>query len=516
MTAAKGLDERFVVPRWRSFAATLAVGELADPRLPDAETDSTTDQDPLDVDLFADSPGLNLAGDLLGRTLHGVGTAAQAQPLVDYVLANPEASEELRRLAEAARAVAAGETLPTSATFQVVSGSNAGTMVHKARASLRRYPRNPVRWMDLALAQTTTGELAKARRSVQTALSLAPTNRFVLRAASRFFVHVDDPERAHNVVLAAARDMRDPWILAAEIAAAEIVGSSSRLIVPARRSLRAGDFAPAQASELACAIASHEFETGQEKSGRKLLAQALIQPTENAVAQAEFEARRGNFALPDDLLAHEGTFEARAITFGARAQWTDAVRYAKKWQQDQSFASDPATYLSYVASVCLEDYVDAAEAARIGLTANPSNALLANNYAFSLANLGRADEAAAVLDQYPASTFEGSEQAVRLATLGLIAFRQGDSARGRELYEASFVTATKSGLLDHAAFAAAYWACEETRLNSSIARSVLEVARVAVERSGGPDQALVLKRAEKAAYSADEVSRADPAALPRF
>lgn len=516
MTATRGLDERFVVPRWRTFATTLSVGELAVPRRVDEVAPPESDQDALDLDLFVSDPGLHLAGDLLGRTLHGAGDAAQALPIAEYVLEHGESSEELRRLAMAVRATAAGEPVPLHASFEVVSGANARTIIRAARASLRRNPRNPVRWMDLALAQTNTGELDKARRSIQTALALAPANRFVLRAASRFFVHVNDPERAQAVVFPTARNLHDPWLLAAEIAASDVVGSASRLIVAARRGLRAGDFAPAQASELACAIASHEFEAGQDKSAKKLLGQALVQPTENAVAQAEFEARRGRFTLPEHLLAHEGSFEARAIAFGSRSQWKEAVGDAKKWQQDQSFASDPAMYLSYVASVCLEDYVVAAEAAKTGLTANPGSAMLANNYAFSLVNLGRVEDAAAVLDQYPSTAQEKSDRAVWTATMGLIAFRQGDSARGRELYRDAFATAAEAGLRDQAAFAAAFWAREEVRLASPIAGAVLEVARLAVARREGEDPALVLARVEvdAAALTFSDGSALDPAAVP--
>lgn len=516
MTATRGLDERFVVPRWRTFATTLSVGELAVLRPADEASPSMSEQDALDLDLFVSDPGLHLAGDLLGRTLHGAGAAIDALPIADYVLEHRGSSEELRRLARAVRATAAGEPVPLHASFEVVSGANARTIVRAARASLRRNPRNPVRWMDLALAQTNTGQLDKARRSVQTALSLAPTNRFVLRAASRFFVHVSNPERAQALLFPAAQGLRDPWLLAAEIAASDVVGSGSRLIVAARRGLRLGDFAPAEASELACAIASHEFDAGQDKAAKRLLGQALIEPTENAVAQAEFEARRGKFALPDDLLAQEGTFEARAITFGRRSQWKEAVRDARKWQQDQSFAPDPAMYLSYIASVCLEDYVVAAEAAKTGLTANPKSAMLANNYAFALVNLGNLDEAATLLDQYQASVFDESERAVRTATSGLIAFRQGDSARGRELYQEAFLTAADAGLRDQAAFAAAFWAREEVRLASPMAGEVLRVARLAVDAAEGEDPALVLERVERdaATMTFGDIGGQDPAAVP--
>ena len=57
-----------------------------------------------------------------------------------------------------------------------------------------------VEWMDLARSFTTLGELTKASRSVGAAVKLAPTNRFIVRAASRFYVHSNEPERALSLL----------------------------------------------------------------------------------------------------------------------------------------------------------------------------------------------------------------------------------------------------------------------------------------------------------------------------
>lgn len=499
MTATRGLDERFVVPRWRSFAMTLSVGELATPREEGEAAGTHPREHDLDLDLFDSDPGLYLASDLLGRVILGSADAVEALPVSDYVLRNSRSTKEQRRLATAAQALAAGDPVPLDPSLDPEPVTNAGVIVQLMRTSLRENPRNPVRWMDLALAQTNTGKLEKARRSVQTALDLAPANRFILRSASRFFLHIGDPERAQSLVFPIAQHMHDPWLLAAEIAASDVLGSSSRLIVRARQRMRTGSYAPDQVSEMACAIACREFEAGQDKPAKKLLARALEWPTENAVAQAEFEARRGMFNLPEEILSREGAFEARAVDFGSRSQWHEAVRYAKKWQQDQSFASDPAMYLSYVASVCLEDYQSAADAAQVGLTANPGSAMLANNRAFALVNIDKVGEAATLLDRYPLSTFDDSDRAVQTATRGLIAFRQGDSAQGRDLYREAFSVAAGAGRLDQAAFAAAYWAREEVRLGSPMVDAVLEIARRAAAKSESGDPALVLARVEESA-----------------
>lgn len=497
MTAGRGLEERFLVPRWRTFAATRATGELDSPRDPhSADRRREFDEpEPLDTQLFHDSPGLHMASDLLDRALHGVGDPAEALPASSFVLESSDAPAEMRRLADAVRKLISGEEAHPADAISAQYGA-VYERVRTLRAALKATPRNPVLWMDLALAQTLSGELWKATRSVQAAITLAPHNRFILRSASRFFVHIDDPERARAILSPVAAQSEDPWLLAAEIATSEMAGTSSRLIVPARRNLRFREYAPAQASELACAIASHEINAGQDKIGRRLVEQALEQPTENTVAQAEFDSRRARFTVPSDVLAQEGRFEAQAVDFASRAKWQEALSAAKAWQDDQPFATDPAMYLSYLAAVCLEDYATAEQAASRGLTANPGSSMLGNNLAFALVNLGRPDDAAAVLDRFPASTLDDTDQPVRTATLGLISFRLGDPARGRSLYEDAFNLAIKGSRRDQAAFAASYWAREEVRIGSDMAESVLAIARAAVEGSMSDDAKLVLERVE--------------------
>ncbi|MHA7134118.1 hypothetical protein [Oerskovia turbata] len=222
---------------------------------------------------------------------------------------------------------------------------------------------------------------------------------------------------------------------------------------------------------------------------------ALEQPTENAVAQAEFESQRANITVPDYIVAQEGRFEAQAVDFGARSEWGRAVSAARRWQDDQPFASDPATYLSYLASVGLEDFRTAELAARRGATANPQNVTLANNWAFALANQGDTLSAQRILDRFASMALEESDALVVQATEGLIAFRSGDANRGRSLYAASTNGAFEQGLLDQGALAYAYWAREELRANTDKSLEVATLARVEITKLGTEDAITVFNRA---------------------
>jgi hypothetical protein len=63
---------------------------------------------------------------------------------------------------------------------------------------------------------------------MMTALQLAPQNRHVLRSAARLFLHVGDPECAHDLVARNDATKNDPWLIAAEIAIAYLLIAPSR------------------------------------------------------------------------------------------------------------------------------------------------------------------------------------------------------------------------------------------------------------------------------------------------
>src|SRR5439155_22265534 len=94
---------------------------------------------------------------------------------------------------------------------------------HRSRIRVLRQrsiaePRNAFVWVDLALLYTTLGLRDQAARAIRIALALAPEDRFVLRCASRFLVHIGDAERAHHILKRSEATPYDPWLMAAEFA----------------------------------------------------------------------------------------------------------------------------------------------------------------------------------------------------------------------------------------------------------------------------------------------------------
>lgn len=98
------------------------------------------------------------------------------------------------------------------------------------------------------------------------ALRLFPFNRFVLRCASRMFIHHGDVERGHAILKACPAVKTDPWLLSAEIAAASINEKASTLIKHGQAMLELRGIGKFHLSELASAIGTVEHGLRQSKS----------------------------------------------------------------------------------------------------------------------------------------------------------------------------------------------------------------------------------------------------------
>lgn len=485
MTASQGMKERNLVPRWRPFRVSAALGELASSAVPNQLSKPVTDMEALHT--FNAEPTLQRAADALGLAF-SLDNPAPLRPVVEFVesakansLLTAAAAEVRRRL----------DQLPIGGEETWFRVNDRNSAVGSIKEELRRVPRNPTKWVDLALAQTLLGQPSKAARSIMTALALAPFNRFVLRSAVRFFIHIEDPEAA-QYALKNAKGSPDPWILAAEIASDEAAGSAPSSMKEALFVLSSGNFSSWAISELACTVAHTEFNGGRDKRARKFLDQASPQPTENAAAQIAFESQRGGFSVRP-IREPERRFEAEVLEARWQRDWSAAMDSALKWQNDQPFAVEPATFLSYVAAVGAERYDIAEQAARTGRLANPQDATLANNLAFALANQDKHDEAKAVLATCPPPE-DARETAVYSATRGLVAFRGGLMEEGREGYNQAVQSCLDLGLPDKAALAASYWAREEVRAKTPGAIEILNAAVRLAGLAPSSDAEVVLTR----------------------
>jgi tetratricopeptide (TPR) repeat protein len=387
---------------------------------------------------WREAPSLSLASEFVGSALV-LGVPQRARQAAEY-LAQRRHSKGTIALANAALETRDSRQIQ----FMTVTDSVAARVPHEIASLKRRIerdPRNALAWLELARMYTTLGRIDRSGRAIEVALALAPANRFVVRSAVAYFSHIGDAYRAHDLVRRHPGVQKDPWLLAADLAATADAGRKQQNVRHARSLLESGSVAPLALSELASELGSMEL-AASSKRAKRLLARAMEDPTENAAAQVEWAVR----AEPRvqtwnaDLLQPGETAARHAEKL---RDWPEAARQAEFWLNDQPFSVEAGSFASYAAAFS-EDYVRAAQLTEVGLRANPESGVLINNLAYSLIELGELDRAAEQLARAPQHDGDDADAAVLSATRGLLEIRRGNLPAGARMYRLAIELARRA------------------------------------------------------------------------
>jgi len=506
MAASIDQADRNVIPRWRTFRLTAALGELGSPSgVSSAKRfDLLSDTSGLNrlVEDWEENRSLSFAADLVGGALVR-GLPERAREAAEFIVGLGDAAP--LSATSSARSVLGLQTpdiagdIPTSPTPAELSKT-----VGRLRTRLREMPRNPTLWVDLARTYTLLGQAEQATRAMRTALALAPGNRFVLRSAARLFLHLKEPERAYGLLRSAEATRFDPWLLAAEIAVASATEHTPRFMKEGEGMLVQAKSAPLHTSELASAIGTVELMEGRLRRGRQHFREALRLPTDNTLAQAQWVATNqvgGGIVIETDL-DRPRSFEARALAHRFKGEWEPALEEAKKWLYDEPFSRRAAASASYLASIPLERYEEAAGLARLGLASTQRDPLLVNNLAFALASAGRIEEAEEEFRRISPEEFKSRQLRATLnATRGLLFYRRGDIDQGRLHYEQAIEQFRAEGDQLRVALALLYHAREARLAETTEAERIWNAAQVQAEKVTLPEISLLLSRHEPSVKS---------------
>ena len=481
-------EDRKVIPRWRTFDETLRLGELNSVASPRAHQQVTSDFLSSKIMAWREHRTVGHAADLVGAALT-LGREKEAAEAARFLLQDDlNASPWARELSERA--------LKTPENTAILSPKEVEEEILRRRVRtlrhlLRAEPKDPITWVELSLSYAMLGLGKQAAQSMTVALQLAMNNRFVLRSASRLWIYLEDPEKAHDLIVRSARTIHDPWLLAAEVAIGSVAGRKPRFIKAARRMVTDKRFSPIHISELASAVATLELDSGSVKKPRQLFDLSLKCPTENSIAQAAWASRQNSsiIRLNDKHLDLPNAFEARSCSFYHQSQWERSIKECRLWQFDQPFSNRPSIHGSYVAAIALEDYKTSEWFAKCGLMANPADFTLLNNLAFARINRGDMEGAKKALSRVGYSRLSDRERAVLQATQGLLKFRTGNVAGGRRLYSDARSKARKMQDQDGSrllALASMFQAIEEISREVSNREPVLSEALRTLEQGTDP------------------------------
>lgn len=521
MTSLVNDSRRRLIPRWRYAVLAVAPAETVGDRPNSGQIevdDSFWEEKRRD---WAEHPRVATAAELVSCAT-ALNRLGQVEDAVGYLHGRSKelrpgpremvkhAREVLRRLAgDAPDAV-----VPPTGQEGYISGlKEARDVIARSRARLATTPRDALAWMDMSRAYTTLGQPQHAEIAIGRALLLAPNSRLIVRAACRRLVHADRTEDAHRLLLRHPRTRHDPWLIAAEIALAQILDETPRLAREGRALLESGRFNPAGVTELAGALGTIEFLSGSMKRARRLFQLSMEAPSDNAVAQARWiSARTGGIVISEDAWRTPRSYEAWCWRAFQANEWERSLAFAKAWVRDEPFSSRAAVQATFLATAVNEEYEYAIECAREVLIADGSDNMLRNNLVVALAYANRADEARKEAAHIPKEQ-DPDRACTFLATRGLVEMRSGQFALGRELYRQAFDCASphlKLRVFSH-------WLKEELRVDPRGSQRLLARADRAAQAQRDNISSRVVELAsakygaleEAAAPSSEPVARLD-------
>jgi tetratricopeptide (TPR) repeat protein len=429
MTAFQPDPDRRLLPRFRASQAAVSSGDLRSfEPAKNPEFPASPDFEQLKL-RWAGEKTAELAGELVCSGVI-LGQNPQSLEAAEFVLARIDAfAPELIRAATALvknfPEIEYNDTLATTASTHL--------RIAALKRRLAEDPHNAIVWMDRAQLHTTLGQLEAAKRAVRMSVLLAPDNRFVLRAASRFYVRANDKVQGLHLLRTSRALKTDPWLMAAEIALSTVVHQPPSSFRRARAILLADDIDPWHTAELNGAFGTLAVDDRGVGKPSHFFRQSLRHPTENAIAQAQwFSNSHKTFEVPAQLLAQRMSFEAQALKAQVEKRWNDVITACRGWSTMDPTATRPLTLGSYIAEIALHNGRIALQFTDRWVTMEPTSSMAWNNHAVALAYAGVIEEARAALAKVVRSN--DAADPVYLATQGLIEYRNGNPDAGRRLY----------------------------------------------------------------------------------
>lgn len=357
--------------------------------------------------------------------------------------------------------------------------------IARLKKLVRMHQENPIAWSDLALGYASLRQDDKAREAMKVALHLGNNNRFILRSASRCFMHLGEPDRSIAVLNRSGLCAVDPWIASAEISIADRAGLKIRSLRDAKDIVRNDNLTPFSRGELAISLGTLQMKSGSGKNAKRLMNQALIDPTENTLAQAEWLVKQLKVEV-DSMVNLRSTvpasYEAKAVHLYYQKEFEQSLRASEMWGRFQFLSPQPIILSTFISSVHLDNDLRAIDIFDNALPAQREDSIVVNNYAFALARYGLIDYAVNALNLIKTDEISDEEKLTISATCGLIAFREGHIEEGRNLYKAAVKGFELINDPSSAAIANYYWAVEEKRVRSEEAASRIKDAKSRIKR----------------------------------
>lgn len=443
-------QKRRVVPNWRFFSETKALGELESVRKEKGKFSLFAIDDY--VDAWLNRKSFSTAGDLISAAItNGQRQNRYAVEAAKYV--EEESPEDYPVLVKSADYILNENTddilkTPNQQDESIKRLENAQNMsdrIHDIRKQLMVYPYNAVLYADMSRAQLSIGKVDKAIKLMQIALQLDPDNRFVVRAAVRLYHHLGDFDRANAALRHTSLIKYDPWLIAADVTTGMLRGRNSVHIKTGINMIESKNYHPFSCTELASSLGTLEYYFGTRKKSRVFFNSSMVSPNDNSLAQAEWVATKINFHL-ERTQDVKLDYEARFYQSLSDGDLDNSVKELVSWIIDMPYSQKPIYLGSHLSLSYLGNFELAESILKVGLRVNSENQDFINNMAYALARQGKTKEAQVYMDKLmsiDSAEMTESMKVCREATQGLIAYRNGNKEKGQRHYDKAIALASE-------------------------------------------------------------------------
>lgn len=431
-------ESRTVVPRWRSLARTPSdeIASVGSPNSGSARIGRSF-EDRKEFRAWISEKSIINAADLVDAAISAQQYDAASNAAM-FILSQHRTSAPM--LIDAARQVLRLKDDRPAAPLTLndeLDNKKIYSQIRRLKLHLLDHYRDSLSCLELSRLYTIVGQHGKAQKFIDRSLAGSVDNRYIIRCATRFFVHTDQRERALEVISQSSSVRRDPWVQAAEVAVSDLCGRAPRWALQRWKALSNHTLLPVHFSELAAGLATFEHRNGaKDKHVKRLLDISLTNPTDNTLAQAQWFKGRGGINITPDPSLFGMTLASEARTQAAYEgrNYSSAISHAQTWLRDDPLSISAALSGSYISLIYLSDYDKAIAFADVGLRSHHNDVMLINNKLVALASSGRLSEARQLMPLHEHLSMSRERVPYLHAARGLIAFKEGHLDNGREHY----------------------------------------------------------------------------------
>jgi hypothetical protein len=198
-----------------------------------------------------------------------------------------------------------------------------------------KFPRNAIPWIELARLYTVKGQHGQARRAVLIALNLAPYDRYVVRCAVRFLLHIHEFEAAWHYIRRATAIGFDPWLKATEVNVALIAEKE----IPSLKGYLPRNLSDVDVfhfSELFESSGILDLDAGNQKSAKKSFNIAWRNPSDAVITHAEWVIRNRLPGLREKAeMDFKKSIEAMTWIYYSDLKVDEALNTTSEWELEE-------------------------------------------------------------------------------------------------------------------------------------------------------------------------------------